>query len=216
MRLRAESTDPASVQADVLAVPIYREDKEISGDLAELEPRPAARSAGRSNGASSTSSSTPRPSSTPGRSRPDKLLLQRRRRVVATGARAASRRPPRDDCRVAALQRWPSGCAMARRPTDMQRRHRREQGTYRPYAYYGRVRDTPAMLRSVEEVDADRRRRARLRGARRGVVIAEGVEFGRTLANRACQRPVPGADGRGGPRAGGRWLHGRGARRRPT
>ena len=37
MRLRAESTDPAAVQADVLAVPIYREDKEISGDLAELD-----------------------------------------------------------------------------------------------------------------------------------------------------------------------------------
>ena len=31
MRLRAESTDPASVQADVLAIPIYKEDKEISG-----------------------------------------------------------------------------------------------------------------------------------------------------------------------------------------
>src|SRR5688500_15895504 len=37
MRFRAESTDPAAVQADVLAVPIYKEDKEISGDLAVLD-----------------------------------------------------------------------------------------------------------------------------------------------------------------------------------
>ena len=37
MRLRAESTDPATVAADVLAVPIYREDKEITGDLAALD-----------------------------------------------------------------------------------------------------------------------------------------------------------------------------------
>ena len=45
MRLRAESIDPASVQADVLAVPIYREDKEISGTSPRWMPPPAARSA---------------------------------------------------------------------------------------------------------------------------------------------------------------------------
>ena len=37
MRFRAESTDPAAVQADVLAVPLYKEDTEITGDLAALD-----------------------------------------------------------------------------------------------------------------------------------------------------------------------------------
>ncbi len=37
MRLRAVSGTPATVAADVLAVPIYREDADISGDLAELD-----------------------------------------------------------------------------------------------------------------------------------------------------------------------------------
>ena len=36
MRLRAVTDTPESVTADVLAVPIYREDGELSGDLAEL------------------------------------------------------------------------------------------------------------------------------------------------------------------------------------
>ncbi|MBA3586848.1 MAG: hypothetical protein H0W41_04330, partial [Chloroflexi bacterium] len=37
MRLRAISTPPATTQADVLAVPIYREDAEMGADLAELD-----------------------------------------------------------------------------------------------------------------------------------------------------------------------------------
>ena len=37
MRVRADSTPPASIAADVLAVPIYKEDRELSGDLAELD-----------------------------------------------------------------------------------------------------------------------------------------------------------------------------------
>jgi hypothetical protein len=37
MRLRATTDAPSSVAADVLAVPIYREDAELSGDLAELD-----------------------------------------------------------------------------------------------------------------------------------------------------------------------------------
>ena len=66
-----------------------------------------------------------------------------------------------------------------------------QQGTYRPYATYGRVRDSAAMLRSVEEVvfvgdtvpSADLLERARH--------MAEGVEFGRTLANRASNDLYP-------------------------
>src|SRR6266850_389318 len=37
MRVHAVATRPASVQADVLAVPIYREDREMPADLAELD-----------------------------------------------------------------------------------------------------------------------------------------------------------------------------------
>ena len=37
MRVRAISGPPASVEADVLAVPIYREDAEMPADLAELD-----------------------------------------------------------------------------------------------------------------------------------------------------------------------------------
>ena len=37
MRLRAVPATPASIEADVLAVPIYREDAELTGDLAELD-----------------------------------------------------------------------------------------------------------------------------------------------------------------------------------
>src|SRR5687767_8593582 len=37
MRVRAAAVQPAAVEADVLAVPIYTEDAELSGDLAELD-----------------------------------------------------------------------------------------------------------------------------------------------------------------------------------
>ena len=37
MRVRAESSKPMSVPADVLAVPIYRDDRDMPADLAELD-----------------------------------------------------------------------------------------------------------------------------------------------------------------------------------
>ena len=37
MRLRATTGPPATIEADVLAVPIYREDAEMASDLAELD-----------------------------------------------------------------------------------------------------------------------------------------------------------------------------------
>ena len=37
MRLRAEAKDPASVEANVLAVPIYKEDDPFADDLANLD-----------------------------------------------------------------------------------------------------------------------------------------------------------------------------------
>src|SRR4029079_17881903 len=65
------------------------------------------------------------------------------------------------------------------------------QGTYRPYAYYGRVRDTPAMLRSVEEVVLIGEGAPSQEAVDRALVLAEGVEFGRTLANRAANDLYP-------------------------
>jgi leucyl aminopeptidase len=65
------------------------------------------------------------------------------------------------------------------------------QGTYRPYAYYGRVRDTADMLRSVEEVVLIGEGAPSPEAVDRALVMAEGVEFGRTLANRAANDLYP-------------------------
>jgi hypothetical protein len=37
MRMRATTDSPATVEADILAVPVYRDEIELSGDLAELD-----------------------------------------------------------------------------------------------------------------------------------------------------------------------------------
>ena len=37
MRLRAISTTPATTEVDVLAVPIYRDESDLNGDLANLD-----------------------------------------------------------------------------------------------------------------------------------------------------------------------------------
>ena len=65
------------------------------------------------------------------------------------------------------------------------------QGTYRPYAYYGRVRDTPEMLRSVAEVVLIGEGAPASEVVERAMVMAEGVEFGRALANRASNDLYP-------------------------
>jgi len=67
MRVRAETLSPTAVSADVLAVPIYREDREFPADLEELDSASGASSATRSTGASSTSSSITRRWSMAGR-----------------------------------------------------------------------------------------------------------------------------------------------------
>jgi leucyl aminopeptidase len=65
------------------------------------------------------------------------------------------------------------------------------QGTYRPHAYYGRVRDTEAMLRSVAQVVLIGDNAPSQEALDRATVIADGVEFGRTLANRASNDLYP-------------------------
>ena len=56
MRVRATAGPPATIEADVLAVPIFREDAEMAADLAELD----AASGGAISRASSGATSTPR------------------------------------------------------------------------------------------------------------------------------------------------------------
>jgi leucyl aminopeptidase len=190
MRLRAISGSPAAVTADVLAVPIYRDDAELSGDLAELDAASggAIRDAidwGEFNAvehASALVAAGDLPS--------ERLLLlnagvrgrgaHRARRLAAVATRRLNGRGARtlaiwlrdgedDDA-------WAAAAAGA------------IFGTYRSTAIYGRVRDTEAMNRSVDEVLFIGGAQAALD---RGAVIGEGIAFGRDLANRAANDLYP-------------------------
>jgi leucyl aminopeptidase len=193
MRLSAESTNPASVKADVLAVPIYKEDREMSGDLAELD----AASGGMISQAIDWGEFNILEHYTAlvdgGSIAADKILIVngvrrgrgawRARRIASTATRRLQGRG------VQRLALWlrddedPDAYVAAAVGAL--------QGTYRPHRVYGRVRDTEAMLRSVEEVallGAGAPDQATLD---RALAIAEGVEFGRTLANRAANDLYP-------------------------
>jgi len=193
MRVRAQSISPASVQADVLAVPIYREDREFPPDLAELDA--AAGGAIRHAidwGEFEIAEHYTALVDATGIGAAKILLVNgvrrgrgpwRARRVAST----ASRRLQGRGARTMAL--WlrdgedADGFTAAAIGAS--------QGTFRPYAYYGRVRDTAAMLRSIEELilvgegaPAD--------GVMDGAaIVADGVEFGRILSNRASNDLYP-------------------------
>ena len=193
MRFRAESTSPASVQADVLAVPIYKEDAELSGDLAELD----AAAGGVISQAIEWGEFNILEHYTAlldsGSIAAEKILLVngvrrgrgawRARRIASTATRRLQGRGverlalwlrdgEEDDAYVAAVV----GA---------------QQGTYRPHATYGRKRDTTAMLRSVEEVILLGEHAPDAATLERALHLAEGVEFGRTLANRASNDLYP-------------------------
>jgi leucyl aminopeptidase len=190
MRVRAEAAKPVSVQADVLAVPIYKEDIPLEGDLAELDA--AAGGAitqaiewGEFNILEHYTALIDAGSLPAG-----KLLLVngvrrgrgpwRARRIAATATRRLMGRG------VERLAIWlrdgedEDGFSAAVVGAL--------QGSYRPMDVYGRVRDTEAMKRTVQEVvllDADQ-------GVLdRAQVLAEAVEWGRTLANRASNDLYP-------------------------
>ena len=193
MRLRVESTDPASVQADVLAVPIYREDREISGDLAELD----AATGGLIRRAIDWGEFNILEHYTAlidaGPIAADKILLVngvrrgrgnwRARRIGSTATRRLQGRG------VERMALWLRDGEEADGFTSAG--IGALQGCYRPYAYYGRVRDTPAMLRSVEEVVLIGDGAPAADVAERALIVAEGVEFGRSLANRAANDLYP-------------------------
>jgi leucyl aminopeptidase len=191
MRVRAVPEGPATVVADVLAVPIYREDREFPPDLAELD----AASGGVISGAIDWGefnilehySALVDGGSLPA----GKVLLVngvrrgrgpwRARRIASTASRRLQGRGARslaiwlrdgegDDGFTAAVV----GAV---------------QGTYRATSIYGRVRDTEAMKRSVEELILPGGPSQEVLD--RALIVAEGVEFGRTLANRASNDLFP-------------------------
>ena len=190
MRLRAVSGTPATIEADVLAVPIYREDADISGDLAELDA--AAGGAitdaivwGEFNVLEHPSALIDAPALPAGRL----LLLNaggrgrgawRARRL----AQVATRRLNGRGARTLALwlrdgedrDAWSAAASGA------------VAGTYRSTEVYGRVRDTDAMKRSVDEVLVLGADQAALD---EGAEIGEGLAFGRDLANRSANDLSP-------------------------
>ena len=193
MRLRAEAGDPATIQADVLAVPIYKEDRELSGDLAALDAASGgvisrAIAWGEFNIAEHHSALVDG-----GDLAAEKVLLVngiRRGRGAWRARRMASTATRRLQGRGAAsLALWlrdgedADGYAAAMVGAL--------QGVYRPHAIYGRVRDTEAMLRSVEELILVGEDPPAADALDRAIILAEGVEFGRTLANRAANDLYP-------------------------
>jgi leucyl aminopeptidase len=171
----------------VLAVPIYKEDKEISGDLAALD----AASGGLISQAIEWGEFNILDHYTAlidgGSIAADKILLVngvrrgrgawRARRMASTATRRLQGRG------VERMALWlrdgedADGYASAAVGA--------QQGIYRPFAHYGRVRDTPAMLRSVDEVVLIGDNAPPQGVIDRAAIVAEGVEFGRGLANRA-------------------------------
>jgi leucyl aminopeptidase len=190
MRLRAIKGPPAEVEADVLAVPIYRDDAELTGDIGELDAASggAIRDAiawGEFNALEHASALVDAGDLPVGRL----LLLNggvrgrgsyRARRLAAVATRRLNGR----GAQTMALwlrdgeddDAWTAAAAGA------------IFGTYRSTAIYGRVRDTEAMGRSVDEVILVGAPQA---AVDRGAVIGEGIAFGRDLSNRSANDLFP-------------------------
>jgi leucyl aminopeptidase len=191
MRLRADAAPAAAVNADVLAVPIYRDDSEPAPDLAELDAASGgaitrAIDWGEFNVIEHASALVPA-----GDLPANWLLLVnagRRGRGAWRARRVASvatRRLLGRGTTTLALWLRDGEDADAWEAAAMGA----VAGTYRPTDIYGRVRDTDAMRRSVPEVIC-------IGGAEqtaldRGLAIGEGIEYGRNLANRAANDLFP-------------------------
>ncbi len=191
MRLRAEATDPASVEASVLAVPIYKEDDPFAEDLANLDAAAGGviRQAidwGRFNILEDYFALIE------GGDLPVEhiLIVNGVRRGRGAVARPADgrRRDPRAPGQ-GGNPAWRSGSGTARMPTAIAAAAvGAVAGTYRPMDLYGRTRDTEAMKRSVEEVVLLGADQAVLD---RAAVMADGVAWCRDLANRSANDLYP-------------------------
>jgi leucyl aminopeptidase len=191
MRVRAVPSPPATIEVDVLVVPIYKDEAgDLPEDLAELDTASggAIRTAvdwGEFNPLEHASALVDA-----GELPASRLLLLnagtrgrgawRARRLAAVATRQLNGRGARTiglwlrdgEGRDA----WTAAAAGA------------VAGTYRPTAIYGRVRDTDAMRRSVEELQVLGAEQQPLDD---GLVIGEGTAFGRDLANRAANDLTP-------------------------
>ena len=193
MRVRADSSKPASVQADVLAVPIYRDDREMPPDLAELD----AATGGAIARTLAWGEFNPIEDET--------ALVEvsgiaaTRILFVASGRRGRGAWRARRSASKAARRlqgRGASSLAFGLRDGEGSDAYAAaaigaSQGTYRPYAYYGRVRDTPAMLRSIDElilIGQDAPDEGVLSEA---MAVADGVEWARELSNRSANDLYP-------------------------
>jgi leucyl aminopeptidase len=193
MRVRADSSKPASVQADVLAVPIYLQDRELPPDLAELD----AATGGAISGTLAWGEFNPVEDET--------ALIEveginaRRILFVASGRRGRGAWRARRSAAKAARRlqgRGASSMAFWLRDGEGADAYAAaaigaSQGTYRPYAFYGRVRDTPAMLRSVEELILIGQESPDAAVLEEAMAIADGVEWGRELSNRSANDLYP-------------------------
>jgi leucyl aminopeptidase len=193
MRVRAETTSPALVEADVLAVPIYLDDRDQPADLAELD----AATGGAIKRTLAWGEFNPIEDETAlievegiNAGRILFVASARRGRGAWRARRSASKAARRLQGRGATrLAFWlrdgegADGYAAAAIGAS--------QGTYRPYAYYGRVRDTPAMLRSVEELILIGQEAPDERVLTDAMAIADGVEWARELSNRSANDLYP-------------------------
>jgi leucyl aminopeptidase len=191
MRVRATAGPPATIEADVLAVPIFREDAEMAADLAELD----SASGGAISRAIEWGDFNPVEHASglvdAGTLPAGRLLL------LNAGARGRGPFRARRLAAVATRQlngRGASSLALWLRDGEGDEAWAAAvagavAGTYRPTEVYGRVRDTDAMKRSVTELvcvgspsqDA----------LDRGLAIGEGSAFARDLANRSANDLSP-------------------------
>ncbi len=193
MRVRAETTKPALVQADVLALPIYRDDREMPADLVELD----AATGGAISRTLSWGEFNPIEDETAlvevsgiGAARILLVASGRRGRGAWRARRSASKASRRLQGRGASslafwLRDGEAADAYAAAAVGA------SQGTYRPYAYYGRVRDTPAMLRSVKELILIGEAAPGDGVLRDAMELADGVEWARELSNRSANDLSP-------------------------
>jgi len=190
MRLRAEATGPASVEANVLAIPIYKEDDPFGDDLANLDAAAggvirAAIEFGRFNIAEDYFALLD------GGDLPVEHILLvngirrgrgpwRARRLTGVATRALQGKGAprmavwlRDGETADGVEAAAVGAVA---------------GTYRPMDLYGRTRDTEAMKRNVEEVVFLGADQAVLD---RAAIVADGVDWCRDLSNRSANDLYP-------------------------
>ena len=193
MRVRAETTKPASVQADVLALPIYRDDREMPADLAELD----AACAGALTRTLTWGEFNPTEDET--------ALVEvsgigaKRLLLVASGRRGRGAWRARRSAAKATRRlqgRGATSMAFWLRDGEQEDAYAAaaigaSQGTFRPYAYYGRVRDTAAMLRSVEELILIGEAVPGDAVLREAMEVSDGVEWARELSNRSANDLYP-------------------------